>query len=221
LATLDNACIEHYWIADQDAWQNPIRAIYDLFDLNLNSCVDALMQSPEKGDNKAQENAAAALLWLLGFAPHHFLKQTTGPDVIALSREGHVLVVECTLGHLQSKENKPQKLLDRTTDVEAALARAGIQGRLCLPVMVTSKRRDEIIHDVEDCERKGIFVFTRDDLEELRAATIVLPNPDLRVKQIKDRIDERLARMEAEKKRLAEAVDAISDLRKSGDVRRH
>ena len=47
-----------------------------------------------------------------------------------------------------------------------------------LPVIVTSKAREEVKADLEQAEKLGIVVLTRESLEEALKRTLVLPDAE-------------------------------------------
>ena len=128
----------HYWIGDPDASQNPLRTVYELYDPQLSKVSDLLNQSSKRGSTRDHESIVAALLWMLGFAPLHLSAVTDAPDLMAISSDGNIIVIECTLSSLKT-DNKIQKLVDRTNEVREALARSGVHGKNCIPLIVTSK----------------------------------------------------------------------------------
>ncbi len=153
---------------------------------------------------------------MLGFAPLLAARNSEAPDVIAVSRDGHFLIVECTLADLQTKkQNKPQKLLDRTNDIRAALERSNVSSNVCIPVMVTSRKHDDIKADIEDCERRGIVVYTQDDIEPLVSRTINAPRAELLFAEVRQRLEEAIARVESEERQKREMARDVSDIKKS------
>lgn len=216
LAVYDNECLHHYWVNDPDASQNPLRTIYELFDPAFEYAVEMLSQSAKKGKSEGHEDAVAALLWVLGFAPLHIGRNSEAPDVIAVSRDGHILVVECTLSDLQvKKQNKPQKLLDRTKDIKAALERSNAGDSICIPVMVTARRREDILHDIQECERRGIVVYTHDDITPLVLSTINAPRSEQHFAEARQRLSSAIDRVMREEQQMQEIARAAKDIGQS------
>ncbi len=215
LASYDRQCLHHYWVGDPDASQNARRTVYELFDPKFELATEMLRQSA-KGNTDAHEAAVAALLWVLGFAPLLPGRNSDAPDVIAVSQDGNFLVVECTLSDLQTKkQNKPQKLLDRTSDIRAALERSNVGNGYCIPVMVTSRKLEDIKADVEDCERRGIVVYTQDDIEPLVSRTISAPRAELLFAEVRQRLEDAIARVESEERQKREMARDVSEIKKS------
>lgn len=215
LATYDGLCLHHDWIGDPEATQNPLRSVYEMFDPGLANTSAMLRQVANKGQSNGLEAAVAGLLWILGFAPLHLgYGRTDAPDVIAISRDGHVLVVECTLTDPQTKKhNKVQKLLDRTTDVRAALQRSNIVDVLCIPVMVISRMRGDIEEEIVSCERKGIVVYTQDDIQPIIASTLSSPRSDVRLREVKERLDEALSNFRRKEQQGSELIRTVHDIK--------
>lgn len=140
------------------------------------------------------------------------------PDIIAVSADGNLVVVERTTSHLQVKENKPQKLLDRTNDIRKALERSDAAHITCIPVMVTSKKRVEVEEDVLQCERKGIVVYTYEDIEHILDQTITLPQSDVRFGELKLRLDQAIERFRNAERKQDENARNIEEMKKSFDA---
>jgi hypothetical protein len=47
-----------------------------------------------------------------------------------------------------------------------------------IPAIVTSKTRDDVKPDIEQAERLGILMVTREDFEQVINRTLILPNAD-------------------------------------------
>lgn len=218
LAVFDGRCYHHYWIGDPDASQNPLRTIYQVFDPDFENMVAMLSQPAHKGQATAHENAVTALLWMLGFAPIQLGRFSEAPDIIAVSSDGQFIVVECTLSDPQTKkQNKPQKLLDRATDIKAALERCDARGRVCVPVLVTSRKRADIEDDVADCERRGIVVYTQDDIEPLTLLTLMQPQSDIRFRDLRQRLDEAVESYKRSQQKAREMTENFEEMKKSLD----
>lgn len=215
LAVYDQQCLHHYFVGDPDASQNALRTIYELFDPSFDRTREMLDQSSSRGNSDGQEQAVTALLWVLGFAPLHVGSKSEAPDVVAISRDGHFVVVECTLSDLQTKKNKPQKLVDRTKDIREALKRSNAIGSICIPVMVTSRKAEDIQGDIEDCQRRGIVVYTKDDIEPLISGTISAPRSDLRFAEARQRLEQAISRAEGEERQKREMARDVEEMKKS------
>ena len=99
------------------------------------------------------------------------------PDILAFTPRGHYAVVECTTGLLK-EDNKLPKVYERAQLVKKNLQSKGIHWPNVLPVLVTTKSRDEVKPELEQAEKHGILVFTSEDLSELFNRLYLLPNPE-------------------------------------------
>ena len=79
-------------------------------------------------------------------------------------------MIECTTGLLK-EESKLSLLYARTQTVRRALEASGHGHLRVLPIIVTSKSREDIKAEIEQAERHGIVVATREDLEDALTRT--------------------------------------------------
>ena len=171
----------HWWFSDPATSQNARRAVYEAFDTKLEVLKDIFAKAQGRNPEARQLEAAAAwLFWMLGFSVAHFggtPRMQEAADIIATTPAGHFAVIECTTGLLKA-ENKLALLHDRTELVRRSLAVSN-QGHLrVIPAIVTSKAKDEVKPDMEQAERLGILVITREDFEQVINRTLILPNAD-------------------------------------------
>jgi hypothetical protein len=167
------------FIVDPSLAQNPRRVAYERFDPGLLELTD-LLTTKDKKRARDLEPAVACLLWMLGFSPCYIggikvLQE--GPDILAMTPEGHIIVVECTVGTLKADSKMP-KLLSRAVAVREQFANSGQLHLRVLPVMVTSLTRDEIASETGDAATNGVFVITRDYFEEAINRTLIPPHAD-------------------------------------------
>lgn len=135
------------WIADPSTVQNPLRAVYEVFDGQLTILKDFLEGSQSKGrDARDLEVAVAWLFWMLGFSVAHLggtAKTQDAPDLIATTPGGNFVVIECTTGLLKA-DNKLPRLVERAETLRRRLDACGNRHLHVLPVIVTSKDREEV-----------------------------------------------------------------------------
>jgi hypothetical protein len=119
------------------------------------------------------------MLWMGGFSAIHLGENgtTDAPDVIAVAPSGQVVVVECTTGGLRT-DGKLQKLVDRTLEIRQQLADSNLGYLRVLPVMVTTRPREEVEQDLPDFERRGILVASQEDLRTSLDETLALQDGD-------------------------------------------
>ncbi len=181
IANYNSEAQHHYWVADPTTVQNPRRAVHQAFDDKLEAMQDLLYKSQWRGFQARDFEAAVAwLLWILGFNVTHLggTQQTSeGPDLIAATPQGHLMVLECTTGILKT-DNKLSKLIDRTEKVRQCLASSGNSHLKVLPVIVTNKTREEVKADLELAQKSGVLVGTREVFVELINRTHIVPDAD-------------------------------------------
>lgn len=169
----------HFWIADPATAPNPLRAVHEAFDSQLVVLQDLMIKAQHRGANARDiELAVAWLLWILGFSPTHIggtPKTSDAPDLIATTPQGHFVVIECTTGLLKEDHKLPH-LVGRTERIRQSLAASGNQHLKVLPIMVTTKTRDEIKAELESAYKLGILVATREDFPQLINRTILFPD---------------------------------------------
>lgn len=169
------------WMSDPTTVQNPQRSVYEAFDDKLEVLHDFLSKSQGKGrDARDLEAGISWLLWMLGFRVAHLGgtgKTQNAPDLIATTPRGNFAVIECTTGLLKA-ENKLALLVDRTEALRQRLETSGNRHLHVLPVIITSKVREEVKADLEQAEKLGVAVLTKESLEEALKRTLVLPDAE-------------------------------------------
>lgn len=170
---------QQWWLSDPTTTQNPMRAVYKTFDQDLEVLNTFLEVGKEKGQNARDlETAISWLLWMLGFRVAHLgatSKLQEAPDLIATTSDGHFLVIECTTGILKA-DHKLSLLIKRTEALREGLAASGSRHLRALPVIVTNKSRKEVLADIEQAEKLGVLVITKDEITNLLSQSLVLPN---------------------------------------------
>lgn len=169
------------WLSDPSTVQNPQRSAYEVFDDKLQILHDFLAKSQSRGrDARDLEAGVSWLLWMLGFSVAHLGgtdKTQNAPDLIATTPRGNFAVIECTTGLLKA-ENKLALLVERTEVLRRRLEVSGHQHLHVLPVIITSKSQEEIKADIEQAERLGVLVLTRESLEKAVLRSLVLPDAE-------------------------------------------
>ncbi len=180
------ACYEgiaqhQYWLADPSSFQNPKRAAYEAFDPGLQVLREYIAKSRNtQRDSSDFEAAMAWILWMLGFSVVQLglTKRTReAPDIVCTTPSGHILVVECTTGTLKA-EHKLSNLIDRVAAIRRKLEASGNRHVNVLPMIVTTKTRDEVAADLEQAERLGVLVQTSESFESAIGRTLVQANAD-------------------------------------------
>lgn len=168
-----------WWIGDASKAPNLRQIVHAAFDPQSELLREMLLE-PDRSKPYAFENAVATLLHLLGFSAvgyGHIPKLQDGPDVLAMTMQGHVLAVECTVG-LLNKNDKLSKLTQRVTVVRRALEEAGHAAFRIQAAIVTPLSREEVSADLEFAGKHGIAVVCREDLERALIQALQAPDSD-------------------------------------------
>jgi hypothetical protein len=180
VASYNGVALQHYFFGDPASFQNPRRAAYEAFDQKLAKLNDILTKAQGSRDSRDFEAAMPWLFWMLGFAPAHvggLPKSSNAADFLAASPSGHLAVVECTVGLLKDDDKLP-KLHDRAQAVRRNLDVSSTRYVRVLPVIITAKSAEEVKPDVEQAEKLGIYVITREGIERLLLQTLTPANAD-------------------------------------------
>ena len=180
-ASYDGIAQGHWWLFDPSRSQSPRRAVHEAFDPGLETIKDIIGKALRKGQEARDLEAAIAwLLWMLGFSVAQLggtPRTQDAADLVATTPNGHFAVIECTTGLLKA-DNKLPLLHDRAQAVRRALESSAHNQFRVLPVIVTTKSREEIRPDLEQAERLGVLVLSRENLEQLLDLTLRVPMPD-------------------------------------------
>lgn len=181
IAVYNDIAQAHYYFGDPNCFQNPRRAAYEAFDPKLASFDDILSKSlGPRPDAKSFEAAMPWLFWMLGFSPAHIggLPRTSeSADFICATPKGHLAVVECTVGLLKDDHKLP-KLHDRVQSVRRNLDTPSMRHVHVLPVIITAKSEEEVRPELEQAEKFGILVITRERIDQLVQRTLFPGNAD-------------------------------------------
>jgi hypothetical protein len=169
------------WLHDPATSQNPRNAIHMGFDPQHN-ILKELLEKHGRGQNAREfETGVAWLAWLLGFCPVQLggtsKTQQDAADLILATPNGNFVVVECTTGLLKA-ENKLALLVERSERVRTQLTASNFGHLRILTVIVTSKPRNEVKADLDQAEKLGILVLTRENLKLALNQIVLLPRAD-------------------------------------------
>jgi hypothetical protein len=177
----DGVAQTHYWIGDPTRSQNPRRAVHEAFDPKLETVKDIIGKALRKGQEARDlESAVGWILWMLGFSVAQLggiPRTQDAADLVAVSPAGHFAVIECTTGLLKA-DNKLPLLHDRAQAVRRALEASSHNQLRVLPIIVTTKTREEVRPDIDQAERLGILIVTRENLLQAVDQTIRMPTAD-------------------------------------------
>lgn len=167
------------WITDPDNAANVRRSMHEVFDPELEGTKKSLFDAKShKQDARVLEAGVGNLMFMYGFAVNplssHFT--TDAADLLAVSPNGNIAVIECTTGAINNN-GKLSKLLARAAALLEKLKQTGNPHLKVLPVVVTTMKR-EALTDEEIASSKGIYVATYEDLERLANESIIPKNAD-------------------------------------------
>ncbi len=182
------------WIADPTLSQNARRAALEEFDDKLVVLRDFLFeeQKPRK-EARDFEIGIAWLLWMLGFSVAHAgatSRTSDATDILATTPAGHMALVECTTGQIKA-DTKLAKLVQRAETVRRRLDASGNRHIQLLPVIVTTLGRDEVKADLEQAQKLGVVVATREDLSDALNRTVIMQNADQIFSEAQDNLRSR------------------------------
>lgn len=191
----------HYYFADPQSFQNSRRAAYEAFDPKMATFHDILSkaQSP-RPEAREFEAAMPWLFWMLGFSPAHVggpPRMREAADFLVATPNGNLAVVECTVGLLKDDSKLP-RLHDRTEAVKRNLSASGAKHLRVLPVIITAKSQAEIRPDIEQAEKLGVFIITRDGIERLVERTMFPQNADQLFEQAEQEVAAKLAKYQTD-----------------------
>lgn len=170
---------QHWWFHDPSHSQNPRRAAFERTDPGLQTLQSFLGDPPGK-QARDLEFGVSWLLWMLGFSPAHLgasARMSDAADVLATTPQGHFAVVECTTGVLKAG-HKLALLVERAEAIRRELELSNNRHLRVLPVIVTTKSREEVRAELEDALKAGVVVVAREDLSSLVSRTMLLSNAD-------------------------------------------
>ncbi|MGQ3301201.1 hypothetical protein [Reyranella sp.] len=204
LATINGHAHHQFWVANPRTLQNAKHAAFREYDQDLHTLRDYLFGSGKRGQEARDlEFGVSWLLWMFGFLPATFgpnKRLENAPDVLATSPSGHFIVVECTTGGLKS-DHKLSKLHERSVALRRRLNEGGHSHLRVLPLIVTSLRRDEVQADIEQAEKLGILVGTREDLELAIERSGHFANPEMLYAEAEKATQEKRQQQESETKK--------------------
>jgi hypothetical protein len=97
--------------------------------------------------------------------------------LIAATPSGNLVVIECTTGILKEDSKLPH-LFQRAGKVRQSLAACGHQHLRVLPIIVTTKTRDEVKSEVDQAHKNGALVATIEDFHQMIDRTFLYPNAE-------------------------------------------
>jgi hypothetical protein len=172
--TYDEEFIGSWWARDQAVAFSSRAALHKAIDSD-NAFVSKFFD-----DRNAFEEHVLVLLSLLRLDCLYYgsiAELKDGPDILASSDQGHLYVVECTTGDINSK-GKLRRLYERTNNMRSALANSAHRPREILSVMVTSGTKSETLHCTDELATYQIALVCREDIVGLLSQIEAPPTAD-------------------------------------------
>ena len=179
-------CIYQWWITDPSKLLNPRLGMHEIFEKNLEA-LKTILTDVDTEKAPQFEGAVATLLHLLGFSVVNYgriPKLQRGPDIIAITPQGSIGVVECTVGLLDEKD-KLAKLVQRTNLIRSRMKDIGYGHLDIQSAIVTPLSREEIKANLEDAAKHGIAVISKENIEELLKRVNMPLDPEALFKEAK------------------------------------
>ncbi len=165
----DGIGVHEFKFSDPTGYANLRHKVYEAVAGDI-GILENLLQGTGTKKNDAEEFEAGVslLLGLLGFSllpftMSHVLRD--GPDLVAFSENGNILVVECTTGPLDNK-GKLGKLAQRALDIRNALEASGAGMPEIQTVMMSLVSREGAVGDMENAGKANIAVLCTEDIQE-------------------------------------------------------
>ncbi len=112
----DGISLHQWFVLDRDKLPNLGYAIYKTFDED-SELLRRMLVKPEPDNASAFEWAVSTIFTLLGFSPLNYgriPKLQRGADIIAVTYQGHIAVVECTLAISMQRTSWPSSSKERS-----------------------------------------------------------------------------------------------------------
>ncbi|OJY56600.1 hypothetical protein [Thiobacillus sp. 0-1251] len=171
----------HGWIADPDTFPNVRRVLHHGFDSNLEGLKTYLFDEKHQEKNSRDfEVGVSNLLFMLGFSVDPLIgkKLESGPDIVATTNNGDVVLVECTINQI-NKDGKLGKLVDRAEVIRSHLDNSAYGHLRVLPVIVTARPKDAVGQfDVDAARSQGVLIITKENLMDAIERSVVSQDPD-------------------------------------------
>ncbi len=172
--------LQQYWVVDPKRIINADAAIYSAFDSDFKILRELLFDPKKDRDARRFEDGVALLLSMLGFnVTQHGRSQklSDGPDIIASTTSGTVVVVECTFG-MPDEDDQVATVLKRTKKIKRSLSNTGWSDIEVQAAIVTQLPDSDISNHRAEAEGKGVLVLCAEDLETALRRVRSAADPD-------------------------------------------
>jgi hypothetical protein len=170
--------VSRWWLTDPSRHLNFRTAIQRTFDPEDRKLAKLLF--PPKTESRDLERGLALLLGVHGFGVLQYGEKESfqeGPDLVAISPRGRILVVECTVD-LVDAHAKVTKLVNRTQRIVESLRRGSALNVEVLSVLVITVPRVDLVPHGELFKKTSVAVLAREDLDEALRRMNSPANPD-------------------------------------------
>lgn len=153
------------WIVDPSTFPNVFRVLHNSIDSNLENLNKYLFDdSYVKSNSRDFETGVANLFFMLGFSvdPIKGKRNENGPDLLATTSKGNVVVVECTIGQIEN-DGKIGKLVHRSQLLKEQLKNSAHGHLQVIPVIITALSKTSVT-GIESAIQAGVLVLTKEDL---------------------------------------------------------
>jgi hypothetical protein len=174
LLSYDDEFLSRWWVRDNRLSYN------DRFQLHRTVDMNDVFRKTFFVQRNDFEDRVVLLLELLGLSALKYGRIATlteGPDILAVSPQRHLYVIECTTGDINSK-GKLQRLHDRTKAIMEGLSRSSSPPVATLSVVFTSIPRQETAAHWMSAANLNVALVCREEIGNLLAQLEAPPTPD-------------------------------------------
>ena len=169
---IDEVVVRRNWFVDPTRGRNERLIAVQQFDADLRMIKRELL-NPNTSDKF--ELAVASLLFLMGFNPAVQL-ETDSPDLVVMTPEGRLAIVECTTRTADSNL-KIGKLVDRRSALTKSLSANGHSAQV-FGALICALPKDQMAISHADLARNKVILLCREDLTSALERLRYPKNPD-------------------------------------------
>lgn len=172
--------LQQKWVVDRTRVLNKHAAIYTSFDPDFAHLGELLFDPKRERDARRFEDGVALLLNMLGFSvTQHGRSQklTDGPDILAFTPKGALLVVECTTG-MPDEDDQVAAIKKRVARIRRALEATGWRDVTIHPLIATPLRNADAAEHRQSAEGRGVIVLCQEDLGAALSRVRMMPDAD-------------------------------------------
>lgn len=195
IVSYNGIVFDRYWIFDSTKHINPIYTVHDSIDSNLEKLRGDLLGNPNNTKRQDHfEEGVSLLLKLFNFNVIEYGKRDW-VDMIAVTPSQQIAIVECTT-ELPTVD-KLTKLIGRVERLRTSLQSSGNSHIEILPMLITARSNNAQESFIIDAAKRGIYVATKEDIDELLNRVRIPPSSSDIFKQAKDSVEQRAKHLNA------------------------